>query len=558
MELSRKITSLFVILVLMLFFQHVTSISFVTNELVYLASPYYDIEGIAKSLVFLASYIVSVFLVWISIFVKSRKLWVILLVLLTFCVWIDLFIQTSINQAGFTKAEYALALAEMRSYDNMLMYAREMAYAFIYTLPLIFILVFFRKTVTFRFEGKWLPVFILSVFLLVYGAKQWVYYIKYSSYPAVVKIPLTILDYHLHRVEEKPRILDETIFPAKESEVKNIVWIIDESIGGKYLSINGFNKETTPYLESIINTDIIANYGSVNSVANCSAFSNLFMRIGLSPRTKNAEINFIATRNKLPTIYQYAKRAGYKTWLFDSQADQGQLQNYLTPYDMRHIDKFITLDTRIDDIKRDRLHLEEIAEVLEKDEANKKFIVFVKDGAHWPYLWRYPKEKEIFTPVQATIYEEKTIENKEKLINTYANTVRHTVDDFLKEYMSKVDLKETLTIYTSDHGQNLLDEGANTTLTHCSSDFGLPVSQGEVPLLVIGENAFLRFPVSDKKLYSQYQIFPTVLSLMGYAEDVISNYGNTLFLGQFLSEKRWFYFDMEGSKVPYHQVDKMK
>ena len=107
--------------------------------------------------------------------------------------------------------------------------------------------------------------------------------------------------------------------------------------------------------------------------------------------------------------------------------------------------------------------------------------------------------------------------------------------------------------YTSDHGQNLLDEGANTTLTHCSSDYGMPVSQGEVPLFILGQNVSTRFPVSDERLYSQYQIFPTILSLMGYGQEVTSNYGDTLFLGQALTEKRWFYFGMEGNKVPYHQ-----
>ena len=56
---------------------------------------------------------------------------------------------------------------------------------------------------------------------------------------------------------------------------------------------------------------------------------------------------------------------------------------------MKSIDHYITLDTRTEDHMRDRILLTKIVDALAHDPESKNFIVFVKDGAHWPYLWRY-------------------------------------------------------------------------------------------------------------------------------------------------------------------------
>ncbi len=539
-----------------MFIQNITDASFLINEVQYLASPYYDLEGIAKSLVFLFSYLCSVLMIWVCVFSKTSKLWVGILVVIFLAVWSDLFIQIAVSSRGFTKAEYATALLNASDFDNMLAFTSEIIQALFYTLLFISVLVVLRKKILLRLRSFTVLLIILSTFSIVYGAKQWVYYIQYPSYPAVIKMPLIAGSYHANMAEIKPRVLDENIKPNQLSAAdKNIIWIIDESIGGGYLSLNGFKKETTPFLKSIANTKL-SNYGIVNSVANCSAISNLMLRVGLSSHTKGVGSDFSTKKYTLPTIFQFAKRAGYKTWLFDAQADEGQLQNFLTPYDMQSIDGFRTLNTRTEDYLRDRHLLDEIAKLLDTGGNQKNFIIFVKDGAHWPYLWRYPKEEVFFKPTQDGIYEEKTVERKQELINTYSNVVKYAVDGFFKEYVEKVGFKRALMIYTSDHGQNLLDQGSNTALTHCSTDYAMPVSQAEVPLFILGDDVSSRFPVRKDRLYSQYQIFPTVLSLMGYDKQTTSNYGETLFEGQLLSAKRWFYFGYDGDKVAFEKRNK--
>jgi len=223
-------------------------------------------------------------------------------------------------------------LNEANNYKNLLIFLSDIIKALLITGILATTLIIIRRYSKLRISPKWLLLAPLC-FLPVLIAKMSVYYITYPAYASPIKIPVIIGNYHLTKHEQPTRILSENI-TAGQSQKKNIVLIIDESISGNYLSINGYGRSTTPDLAEFVRRGLITNFGIVNSVANCSAFSQLGLRIGLSSFTEGAETNYIATRKSLPTIYQYAKRAGYKTWLIDSQADEGALTNYLTYDDL--------------------------------------------------------------------------------------------------------------------------------------------------------------------------------------------------------------------------------
>ena len=144
-----------------------------------------------------------------------------------------------------------------------------------------------------------------------------------------------------------------------------------------------------------------------------------------------------------------------------------------------------------------------------------------------------------------------SVVNKEKIINTYANLIRYTVNDFLKSYIRDVHMENAITYYTSDHGQAFMEEGAKDNLTHCSSYYDPVSSQVAVPLLVIDSSANKKYLPDVHKLYSQHQIFPSILMEMGYSDDVTKQYGNTLLIGYPENTKRWFYWSLEGDHSLY-------
>lgn len=231
-----------------LFLQNISDISFLKNELIYLASPYYDLEGFAKSIVFLLSYLFVIVLIWMSVFVRSRFVWFVMFIFFFICTLLDVFIQFAVNDLGFTRYEYSISLIEYKSYRNMVVFLLDGVRSLIVAVFFSSILMFVRMKSERRIPVKMVTLFAIVVLVVVFGAKQWVFYIKYPSYPAVIKMPMIIADYHLTKNEEKPRVLDQNIKPDKQVAINgNIIWIIDESIGGKYLSINGFEKYYTVF-----------------------------------------------------------------------------------------------------------------------------------------------------------------------------------------------------------------------------------------------------------------------------------------------------------------------
>ena len=99
----------------------------------------------------------------------------------------------------------------------------------------------------------------------------------------------------------------KNFFQQSEKTYQNIVWILDCSVNANFLGINDSVYNTTPFLKDISNQYI--NIGSVASVTNCSAISNIYlMGMGKNNDLPDFEENLL----KNPSIFAYAKNAGYK------------------------------------------------------------------------------------------------------------------------------------------------------------------------------------------------------------------------------------------------------
>src|SRR5262249_11824195 len=102
----------------------------------------------------------------------------------------------------------------------------------------------------------------------------------------------------------------------------------------------------------------------------------------------------------------------------------------------------------------------------------------------------------------------------------YDNAILWSVDSFFQKVLNRFDPKKVLLVYTSDHGQSLMDGGQRKT--HCTSPSeNTQVGEGLVPLIVstgIPEmEARLRKAASYNHA-SGFDIFPTLLLAMGYNE----------------------------------------
>ena len=531
----RRLLSVYILLLLLFgLIQSIFHPLFLWEELNY-HFELFDKRGLMKGSIFLATYLLSVLPFLLLVKLKSTRLFFLLLSILYLFISVDFFIQFLGVTHGFSIDEYLLALHESGNVQYLATYLNIIVRAFILGAIVVVLLYYIRKRLcrarTFGLKHLLLALFPMAI---VYGGCYRIDTFKLSGYPAGVKLPLIMVEELRQSEPIKDRTFDTTLEVNSTKRFKNIVWIVDESVTGSYLSLNGYKKETTPYLKALSQqSDSFYNFGLVNSISNCSAQSNLFLRIGLNPKVDN---NLEEDMFDLPTIFQYAKEAGFKTWLFDSQTQKDHLQNYLTLYDKSDIDHFETLGSEVSRVERDKMFLDSFSKIINSDEGN-NFIVVVKYGAHFPYLLTYNEQETIFKPAVSSSYVPMDFEHKEEQVNTYLNSLYYTTDQYLKEMVSKVNLDSNIIFYTSDHGQNIL-EVEGLTRTHCNKE-RIVKNEVTVPLMVFQRDAKRLFKRDKKLFYSQIQLFPTTLELLGYNKQFIKEkYGKTLYDGFEKSSER--------------------
>jgi len=402
MKLTIKpLISFFILLIVLIGIQSIYDPLFLWKELTF-HFELFDLRGIAKGTIFLVTYLIGTLSILILIGLRSSKLFALFLLLSFIFLSMDFFVQLLGVSHGFSMDEYALSMNEMGNYKYLVAYMDNIIKATLLALLVIMIFYFIRKKICEkRFSNRYL-IIVLLFMTIIYGACKKVDTYKLSNYPAMIKIPTIAVRYAQNSKPIIKRELNSTIAPTQKAKFKNIVWIVDESVVGSYLSLNGYDKKTTPYLDKLDKeSNDFFNFGVANSVSNCSSTSNLFLRIGLNPK-KDFDIE--KQMYTLPTIFQYAKKAGYTTWLMDSQTKENHLQNYLTLYDKETIDHFKTQGPEITRIDRDKVFLNETIDIIENKKGGKNFIVLVKYGAHFPYLLTYDLKDSPFQPIMDVSY----------------------------------------------------------------------------------------------------------------------------------------------------------
>jgi len=314
----------------------------------------------------------------------------------------------------------------------------------------------------------------------------------------------------------------EVEIPLQEpSDLQHIILIVDESVSGDFIDLN-VPRGTTPYLGSSASS--IMNFGLALSASNCSKASNAIMRLGANPETLGKEGHSILNN---PSIWNYAAVAGFETNFIDAQYLTESNQNYMNDVERGLIDHHLAIshETKIE--YRDYEVIDRLREIMSR--PTPQFVYINKLGAHFPYRRRYPKEETVFTPAMEPF---ESISSRERLVNTYKNAIRWSVDHFFQTLFETIDLANFVIVYTSDHGQNLLDDGKPDT--HCRRT-NQTLNEAVVPLLVWTDHAglqakFRQSVLKNHNAASHFEIFPTMLVLFGYpAEAVRLRYHQSLF-----------------------------
>ena len=191
----------------------------------------------------------------------------------------------------------------------------------------------------------------------------------------------------------------------------NIVFIVDESIRGDHLSLNGYSRPTTPYLEELQSQGVLYNWKDSASSGTASLDSNTLLLTGINHLPDVAQ-----DTRKMPTLFAYAKAMGYRVSLLDVQMNTHWL---MRSEDYKMVDEWLT--------ERDFSHGSEydmdleaarwIEQKLRSSTGN--FIWINKMGAHFPYASRYPPDAAIWQPAETGV--EYDPDRRVELVNSYDN-----------------------------------------------------------------------------------------------------------------------------------------
>lgn len=284
-------------------------------------------------------------------------------------------------------------------------------------------------------------------------------------------------------------------FQAQTRPQNNIVFIIDESVREDHLSLNGYRRPTTPYLEQLAAEGVLYNWGRSAAGSTCSYRSVALLLTGV---TRLPDEMYRLKRN--PTIFQYAKAMNYKTFYLDGESKSPRFP--LTSNDFEYIDEWLNQNHIGDDYDTDFRIADQVAELLQKSVGN--FVVIFKRGLHFPYSGNFPPEAAVWQPV---LPENQIVStDRVALVNSYDNSIRYNLDPFFQKLLTDLQILTTTTIlYTSDHGQTLGEK----SYPHC----GNTKNEAAVPLFMITNELY---PIDEDYKASHHNTFATLLDLMGF------------------------------------------
>jgi len=375
----------------------------------------------------------------------------------------------------------------------------------IFTAPLISILpvalfmVFINKNElnVFKFEYSHILFFVL---LLILPIKAYLSHNILNFFPSVksysIKNTLYALSYFLGKgvFENSDNIAVKKFKPYIVKELNNstdklnIVYVMGESCNYKYMSLFGYDKNTTPLLDSLRN-DKNFEYKKIISIATNTRVSlSMFFNVIREPQ------NYLQLVSRKSNLFNLAKKHGFKTYFLSKQKDK-VISNFLSVNDIDVYKNVYDYPTNYDtDLLKD---LEKI------DFDGKNFIVLHQRSSHTPYNKYYPKSFEKFH------YDKNNYADYMK--GTYLNSMLFTdyflynVIKIMKEKALKTHTK-AIFIFTPDHGELVGDNGKY-------GHVALDINCVKIPLIIYTVN--MSKPDISRFL-SHYDVGKMVAKMLGF------------------------------------------
>ena len=228
----------------------------------------------------------------------------------------------------------------------------------------------------------------------------------------------------------------------KSTDSLTVIFVLGETVRADHLGINGYNRNTTPFLAK----QEVVSYPNVYT-------SNTYTASSLPQLLTDQELH--KEKESYTSIYDVANAAGIKTTWIGNQTLESSFDAIVeTNETVLLVDKYkseYSFNKELDEVM-----LPVLDSVL--NTGTNQLITLHMIGSHWYYENRYRDAFRKFRPVITSKYIPSV--TKEEMINSYDNTIVY-LDYFLNEVIERAKRNPipTVVFYVSDHGESLGENG---------------------------------------------------------------------------------------------------
>ena len=302
------------------------------------------------------------------------------------------------------------------------------------------------------------------------NAVQFCYIKLYKIYPYNLYLGLADIvskQNYQKKLEEQVSTFSFGIKPQANGDNPLYILVIGEAARYDHLSLNGYERNTTPLLQARKN---LISYDSAYAQANLTSYS-----LPLIITRATADDADRAYREK--SIVEAFQEAGYYSGYLNKQLSYAIETRIVKVSDYAYqSNKEVDVENNYD--------IDLVAKLQECVSDTSQFFVLHTMGSHFRYEYRYPAEFEQFTPVMGKSFSYLGIseENKSEFINAYDNTILY-LDYFLNELIEYVDglNRSAVIVYMSDHGESFWDDDKKLSL---HGSYEISKYEFHVPMLV--------------------------------------------------------------------------
>lgn len=234
---------------------------------------------------------------------------------------------------------------------------------------------------------------------------------------------------------------------------------IGESVRSDHLSINGYTKDTTPWLRK---QERIVNFKNCTSIAPLTtdaiptiitnASGNISSKISMELEATTGSVMDLFSANNFDCFAFYAGEARE-----DKNHPATGIFERMIPMLTSTAKKKYSYRNDGPDLPKQQI--DQVVDALKESKGN-CFLLINNSGSHFPFS-AYDAHNPTYTPSDPDAYGSTNRDDPQialKIINAYDNTIIYT-DEYIRDLLSKFEGRPFLYMYISDHGEPLGDEG---------------------------------------------------------------------------------------------------